>query len=690
MRLAGFLAVTAAVAVARASDGDPQLIREAQELVASDSFQPVEVLVSGLVTWVDPEEGRSFYVEDASGGIQVTFDEGPWPETGDISEVRGTLTRGEFAPKVERAVFTISGKGALPYAKPASGGGLLNGAYSCERVRLDGWIRQAELVGPHTLQAVINSGGARIAARISHYRGPRPEDLIAAKVEVRGVATPVKARGGTRQLVDVQVLASDAESLRIMSREKRNPWNDPVMTLEKAFSYRPGRTRGDRIHLCGQVVHRDGETIYLNDGTAGLALRGPGAVQFKRGDWVEAVGFMDIESSLPVVSDAVILLAQPAGGGIIPARVSFGELLDGLKHSSYVTLRGELIDRMRTPGPMADSTLVIALKTPEGVFTAELGNPPESSAAMNYQIGCSLDVAGVCQVYTDAQGNPTGFKILVPDAADIRLVKAESFFTVRRLLVILSVTLGVLLIATAYAYFSTRRNMLLRAEIGERRAVSAERSRLARDLHDTLEQGLTGIHLQLHSISPALEEASAETQKRLESVRSLVLQCHTEMRQSIWALRSAALEQFDLGDALKRIADSLALDSGIKVELQQRREPVRIPPLIEDNLLRIGQEAVTNAVKHAKAGRIRIELFITSSYLSLTVSDDGCGGEAQTRPGHFGLVGMRERTARIGGKLKIYRNSGGGTSVRVEVRLRPDQETPLNHEQRTDTHSDRR
>ncbi len=657
-----------------------QPIREIQKTAAAEGFAETRVEVAGVVTWVDPTAGRLLYIQDATAGIQVNFKGEVWPKLGTFLSVEGLLVRGDFAPAITGASYEAQGGVSLPRARAATGGGLLNGAYSCERVIVDGWIRSAKKVTATTLSAVVSSGSARITIRISDAAKLDPDDLVASKIYLHGVATPVKARGGTRQLVDVQVLAPDPTHLSVREREAKNPWPDPVVPLASAFSYRPGQTRGDRIHVAGQVIYQSAEILYLNDGTAGMAVRGSGFQQFRNGDRVEAVGFMDIEMFIPVLSDAVVIKAkQPATNPILPRSRNFGDLLDGLQHADHVSVAGELIDRMETPGKGGESTLVYALRTPEGVFLAEIELPGgKKTAALDYEIGSMLEVAGVCLVATDMAGTPTSFKILIPEAGQIRLLAPASFFTVRRLLVMLSAALGILALAASYAFFSTRRNMRLLAEIGERRAVTAERSRLARDLHDTLEQGLTGIHLQLHSISPALEDASAETQERLMSVRSLVLQCHTEMRQSIWDLRSGALEQFDLGDALKRIADTLVLDSNIEVELRQQRNHVKIPPLIEDNLLRIGQESLTNAVKHAKPTRIKIELDSTPGKVTLTISDNGSGSESlESRPGHFGLVGMRERSVRIGGALSITRNSAGGCSVRVDVPLRSKQETSM-------------
>jgi signal transduction histidine kinase len=670
--LSPFLVAMIAAAGPESSGPEALPIKEIQRMSASPSFRESAVGVSGIVTWVDPSAGRDFYIQDETGGIQVIMrDDQSWPDVGDVVGVDGLLVRGEFAPAISQAAFRKLGRSELPETKWVSGDVLLNGAYTCERVTLDGFIRAAEMAGPNTLSVVIGSGGARITVRISNSGRLKPEELIATRMVATGVVTPVKPRGGTRQLVDVRILSTPSHC-NIIEREARNPWFAPIVSAEKSFVFRPGQGRGDRIHVAGKILYRAGETMYIHDGTAGLAVRGSNVRNFRHGDWIETVGFMDIENYAPLLTDSFVQANQPGIMPIEPVERTVDELLDGLQHAAYVTVTGELIDRMNHGG-LDEPILVFALRTPGGSFSAELRNDLDASKIPNYEVGSILEISGVCLMATNAIGETTGFKILVPGISQIRLVKNAGFFTIKRLLVMLIFTLGILLIVLTYAYFSSRRNMRLLAEIGERRAVAAERHRLARDLHDTLEQGLTGIQMQLHCISPALEEASAETQKRLASVRSLVFQCHNEMRQSIWDLRAPVLEEFDLGDALKRIADSLTVDSEITVKLRQQRNHVKIPQSIEDNLLRIGQEALTNAVKHANPTRLDIDLQAKPGLVTLMIRDDGSGGaNLESKPGHFGLVGMKERTARIGGELTIINNPEGGCTVRIEVPLPPE------------------
>lgn len=653
-----------------ASDARP--IREIQTASTVEPFAESQVTAQGVVTWVEGGSGVGFYIQDSSGGLLVKQEKGPGPKVAERVRVRGMLGRGDFAPLIRHAEFQSLGQGAMPDIARASGGGLLNGSFNAERVETDGWIRSAEMIDSATMVGVLDSGASRISFRIPNVKTLKPEKLIAAKAWVRGVASPVRSRGTIRQLVEVQVLANGEEDLRWEQRETTSPWKLPPTPLRNAFQYHPGQTRGERLHVRGKVVMVADGVAWLHDGDAGLAMRGADVAKVHRGDQVEAVGFRDLEDFLPVLSDVVIRPDNGPETDLRPKQVQEPRPGEGLHHGDFVAVTGLLLDRIDAPIGSADPRLVLALQSDHGVFTAEL-DARNSGRLAQLEIGSLLLVTGISSMQTDMTGETTGFKMLVPDAASVTVVEAAPFFTTRRLLILLSITLAILLAAALWAYFLAQRNLRLRAEMREKVAVSAERSRLARDLHDTLEQGLTAIHLQLHGIGPSQEEASGETQERLGAARQLVQQCHSEIRRSIWNLRSDTLEHFDLGDALHRAAQSLFLGSRTRVEFSQQTGETRIPNLIGDNVLRIGQEAITNALKHADASTLRIRLTTTGNLVSLEVGDDGNGFNPSTaadgRTGHFGLVGMRERTERIGGKLSITSQPGEGTTIRIEVPL---------------------
>lgn len=649
-------------------------IQEVQKEATAAGFAATNVRIEAVVTWADPSAGPYFFVQDKTGGIKVSYDGDSGPGVGHRLRVAGRLVQGPFAPEIENATFEKLAEETLTAPPYASGGGLLNGSYNGERIEMDGWIRKAEFINGDTLVAVVDSGASRISFRATKFTGIKPLNLIARKVRVYGVASPLRARKATGQLVEVQVLVASQAEVFLGPQELVSPWKKAPTPLRTAFRYHPGQTRADRLQVRGTVLHVADGIAWLHDGDAGLALRGDGIDALKRGDRIATVGFRDMQDSLPVLSDVSVRPSPEKHEMPQPKELAVSQLGDGLYHADLVAVSGLLLDRIQTPLGDGMVHTVLALQSPRGIFTAELSHPAASGRdGTSWETGSKLQISGIYSVQIDFSGDPKGFKMIVPDAASIKVLEAAPFFTVRRMLILLCITLAVLLAVAVAAFLLARRNQRLRTEVRERQAVAAERGRLARDLHDTLEQGLTGLQLQIRGMGLSLGDVPPDATARLDNMRGLIRQCRTELRQSIWDLRADSQENFDLGEALQRMAQSLFLGAATHVEFKQRRSGVKIPGLIADNLLRIGQEAMTNVLKHAEAGAIVIELVTTEDRVKLGVSDDGLGiaskDAATVKAGHFGIAGMEERAARMGARLSIEEKPGGGTRVEVEVPL---------------------
>ncbi len=202
-------------------------------------------------------------------------------------------------------------------------------------------------------------------------------------------------------------------------------------------------------------------------------------------------------------------------------------------------------------------------------------------------------------------------------------------------------------------------------------AVLEERGRIARELHDSLDQGFCGILLQVEAAAKSLDAAPRGTHAHLDMARNLVLHCQNEAHRSVWDLRSCALERSDLASGLDAVARQVSADAPVDVTTEVMGTPCPMPAVVEDNLLRIGQEAMTNAVRHAAAKRVRTELRFEPGAIRLVVTDDGSGFDVDSpvhaTSGRFGLIGMRERAKRIGGRLRIESVQGTGTKVEVEL-----------------------
>ncbi len=206
------------------------------------------------------------------------------------------------------------------------------------------------------------------------------------------------------------------------------------------------------------------------------------------------------------------------------------------------------------------------------------------------------------------------------------------------------------------------------AEIG----ALQERNRLAREIHDTLAQGLSATSLQLES-AEALLESGADAERAREPLgRALFLTRSNleEVRRSVLDLRAAPLEGRSLSEALKVLVDRWETETGTATRYKAVNPAHPLPPRVEAALYRVCQEALTNTGRHAGAGRVTVRLTITPDQARLTVEDDGAGFDASYRDeDRHGLVGMRERVEMLGGDLRIASNPGAGTRLAATVPL---------------------
>ena len=205
-------------------------------------------------------------------------------------------------------------------------------------------------------------------------------------------------------------------------------------------------------------------------------------------------------------------------------------------------------------------------------------------------------------------------------------------------------------------------------------AVLDERRRLSRDLHDTLEQGLAGIALQVDSARQHLGRRPEVVERCLETALHMVDHSREETRRTVNQLRSQALEAGDIAQAVREVASELTTGGEPVVAVEVRGTPRRLSVAAEHHLFRIAQEALTNAVTHAKARRVSVTITFAGDAVEIAVSDDGHGlsAEKPERGFQFGLSGMRERARALGTRLEVDSAPGRGTTIRVRWSERAD------------------
>jgi signal transduction histidine kinase len=327
-------------------------------------------------------------------------------------------------------------------------------------------------------------------------------------------------------------------------------------------------------------------------------------------------------------------------------------------------------------------------------------------------LGSQVELHGVAAFETGDDGKLKALTLLLPDASGLVVLQTPSWFTAERLLIGLAIVCVLLAGLAAWSLSIAKKNAMLSFLIAERqkaerelqqahdqlevrvrerteqlkiemtvrktaelefRAVLAERTRLARELHDTLEQALTGIALQLDTAAKLFSRNPGDAGRPLELARGFLKQSQIELRRSIWDLRSRELEQFDLAEALAMASRQIASGSGLQTEVAITGTPCRLPEIVEENLLRIGQEAMTNVVKHSQATRVTLRLDFAPQSVTLEIRDNGRGLGAARGSAYearqFGLLGMGERAKRLEGRFEISGAPGEGTTVRVTIPL---------------------
>ena len=688
-------------------------------LPAEKASRSMKVLVTGVVTASDPTLKGRFFVQDATGGVFVDNVDGRRPEAGELVEVSGITYAGAYAPTITAPIVRALGSRALPPAKPVSVEELMSGSEDSQRVAISAIVRDARLDGSRlALDLVV--GGYRFRAYIIVPADYNYRQLIGSRVHVRGTAAEAHNRS-LRQLISVEVYVPVITDLVIEQPEFTDPLLKPLIPLHQLAQYRPDNSLGERVHVRGVItLVEPGEGVFLQDSSGGLEVQSRQTGSFAAGDVVEAVGFPSFENYLPVLQDALLRPTKSGRELVKPRAVSVEDVRNGLCHAEFVSLDGILVERTVRQELYPKTATVLVLQGSNFNFTAEANYAPNQSKLQAVPVGSLVDVTGICLTEIDIDGKLKSFQILMGGPDSIRLIRKPSWFTPQRLLIGLTAVFSILIVFVSWTVMVSRKNSVLNLLIREReksqkalqqahdqleervkqrtaelkfqitarteaeiqfKATLAERTRLAQELHDTVEQTLTGIALQLDTAAKLRASSPTEALNRLELARNLMSRSQIEVRQSVWDLRRLVQEKFDLSEALLENARQATSGTAIKVDLKTSGSTRPVPEVVEENFLRICQEALTNVIKHSGATMVNIVLDFEPNQVVLRIQDNGRGFVPQNavgpREGHFGILGMSERVKRIGGRFRIISASGKGAVVQVEIPADPVQGTVL-------------
>ncbi|MGC2325553.1 MAG: sensor histidine kinase [Candidatus Sulfotelmatobacter sp.] len=638
------------------------------------------VLVRGVITMDAP--APDFFVQDATAGIYVEGSVSPrFPHLlSQFVEVEGVTGPGKFAPVIRETKMRVLGSGVLPKPQLFPFSELADGQHDSQWAQVRGIVRSAAVDRSSwkesTLAMRVASEGGEFNVRVPI---PHDQDLsswVDSEVLIEGVCGSLY--NANRQLTGILFYVPRLSFIKVEAPATEVP-------LSALLRFSPAEGTRHRVRVRGIVGYQQpGNALFLQSQGKGLRVLTQQATPIEIGDLVDVLGFPAMGDSAPILEDALFhrLGHEKAPD---PVKLNLGvpwEQFDG----AVVTTAAKLLNRQAQP-----DGLRLMLQDGDVFFDATLPASASAERLLSIPLNSEVQVTGICLVRSGGLWQtPQSFRMLLRLPEDVVVLTTPSWWNLRHTLWLLGVTGGVLLAVMVWVVVLGRRLQEQMAIIRQKlrsSAVLEERNRIARELHDTLEQELAGITMQLDLAVDCFQQAPGVAQHALETARDMSRHSMVEARRSVWDLRCQLLENGDLVSALAQIVEPLVPREQTNVDFKILGSPVRRPGPVEMNLLRIGQEAVSNAVKHGRAQHVSIELRYAAASVCLTVSDDGQGFvAAQASPtGHFGLLDMRERAQSMGSHLRVESEPGGGARIAVEVPVHSVE--AIDEELKTNTHS---
>ncbi len=655
-----------------------------RDLLPAQAAERHPVRLTGVVTYYRSDKLPDFILQDATGGVHVRQPkEGALTlAPGDEVEIEGVTDAAVYAPRVDAKTVRRLGRSEPPLPIPVSAEELAAGYHEGWLVEVAAVVRAAFIdatIDPPRLVLRLGTPAGSVDALVTRFGADEPARYLDAAIRVRGVSLRQANRRNEpyRWLVFVHTV----DDIVVTRPPPADPFSVPLTPLSALLAGGPQGSR-HRLHVQGVVTFAD-DLLVIQDGATGLSVLPRDALTAVPGDAVEVVGFARIGMYNPVLEQALVRVTghpgEPAPEVPDLAKLKAKELAE--RDWRLITITGTAGAPSQRDARAGFSLRVESYQVPVHL---PAGMPAPAT-------GTQVRVTGVCDLAPGRDvillsNAPTSFSLLMRSAADLVVVKSAPWWTRERMVSVLASLALALLLALAWGLTLRRRvdqrTRELAAEIRARHdtrvafdATTNERRRLAGELHDSLEQELTGVALQLDAGVMALPSPPPPA---LSIARQLLAHSRAEVRRAVWDLNASAGEEADLAARLKAVAAQLiaaqsAAGHPARVEVAIAGTPLPVPGLVAHHLTRIVQEAAHNALRHGQAQLVTVAVAFASERLELIISDDGSGFDiavaAGPGAGHFGVQGMHERARKIGAELTLTSAPGAGTRLTVGVPL---------------------
>ena len=652
--------------------------RQLRMLSRAEASRALPLRLTGIVTYVSEDPGTMAFLQDETGGVY--FSVSGWKDEegrvvddlkpGELVELYGFSGPGDYCPIITPDRFAPwnihrLGMRFLPEARRLNAGELLDPSAEAVRVETVGVVRGLYR-GRNRLVIELTNGRESFTALVAGMWHDRelPRELIDSKVNVRGVFSAII--DSERRMVGAQMYVQSIRDIRVLEVGASAAFDSPLMEVDELLQFRPDQA--SRAHVRGVVTAAfPGEYLFLRvNGVplqAAVAADGLPAV----GTEADVVGFPSLQEGRIILLNATVREGAAADMPQ-PVPVRTGQPGRSRWNGELVVTEGRLIDSLDN----GDETWLL-IDGGEATFPVRVTSEPRKAWAA----GSWLRVTGIHLVNPDESIFPErrghGYSLRARSAEDIVLLRRPLFWNARRIGYAAGALCLALMLVLLWSWVLSRKvrqqtAVIARTIASER--VGAERTRIATELHDTVEQELVGIGLQLDL---ALARADGQDERLKQPVAlasSMLRRIQEDVRRSVMDLHTSYVGENDFAGALRELVRREQEEKGITVQARIETLPHRLSLRTKHHLFRIVQEIIGNTKKHAPGAQVQLTLEGEEDRVVMEISDNGPGFDpAERRPGSLGIPGMFERARKIGAQLELQSRPGGGTRYRVSLPL---------------------
>jgi len=651
--------------------------------------------ISGIVTYAESRVSGIVAVEDGAGDAVTIANETLNPfcdvKAGDVIRASGRTAIGSNGTiRRNCSAIDVTGRNAPPPPIATSVKDLADGRMDNRFVRIKAMLRDVFLdeIDSGFVYLVLQDGADTVICfrRRDEDTVKRLQAMIGSRLEVTGVCSLLC--GGSRIRLGRALIVSNNDAFKVITSPPKDDFDIPdageLGKLDPSRIAQHGRCRtvGTVIATWGRnkLLVKDNwsrltevelaEDVLPPCGTmvevAGLPASNFFRINLLRAKWRKSLG-------PPMPFDT------PED---IPTKSLFSDKKNQFRYNPSffgrtIRIRGTVKAMMS--GEYNNKRFFLESDS----FMIPVDTTPAPTAIDRVKIGYGIEIAGVC-IMEGSNWSPYsafpqihGMTLVVRSADDIRIVSSPSWWTPKRLLIVLGIVLSIL---GGIVFWNILLHKAVRVrEKDLKKEIFAhvnsdmkmrERNNLSIELHDSLSQGLTGVSLEIDS-ARRMADNPAEMDRHLDLAAKTLKACRNELRTCIYDLRSNALGDKDMSESIRRTLAPFIDSTSLTIRFNVPRD--RMSDNVAHNILRIVSELVVNAVRHGHASSVKVAGGIEGDVIRFSVRDNGCGFDPDKCPGagqgHFGLQGIRERLKRLNGNIVFESAADTGTKAVVTVAL---------------------